>query len=409
MKFAHMSDIHLGATTEPRLRELEISTLNRAFQICMDRDVDFIIISGDLFHVNIPDLFIVKEAVKIMKRFVDLGRKIYVVYGSHDYSPNATSIVDILEEAGLIRRVGKPSFSNGKLRPEIIVDERTSAMITGISGRKLSLERDYFRYLDREYFSSLKGYKIFVFHSAIEELKRKGEYYEGIASSDLPNGFDYYAGGHLHRRVEDPRRKIFYPGPLFTGWGIDLENTIKGERRGFFLVEDGRVEFLDLTPFQGIYKEIDATGLSAFELNSKIKNFIDNTDVGNKVIVLKVFGVLSRGKTSDVEFSRIREEIMKRGALYLHLNRSQLRSKEFESSTPIGEDIQKIEENIFKEAVSNRKFSESKLTNEVVALSRALFNQLRVQRKEGEREADYEKRMEEIALEILGIKDLPSG
>lgn len=408
MKFAHMADIHLGATTEPRLRELEVSTFAKAFQICMEKDVDFIIISGDLFHVNIPDLYIVKEAVRIMKRFVETGRKIYVVYGSHDYSPNATSIVDILDEIGLIRRVGKPNFSEGKLRPEVIVDNRSGAMITGMSGRKLSLEKEYFKYLDREYLSSLKGYKIFVFHSAIEEMKKKGEHYEGIASTDLPEGFDYYAGGHMHRRAEY-LGKIFYPGPLFTGWGTDLENTVKGERRGFFIIDDGKIEFIDLTPFQGVYKEFDATGLSALELNNKIKSFIEDADIKNKVVVLKVFGELVRGKTSDVEFAKIREEIMKRGALYLHLNRSRLKSREFEGTTPTGEDINKIEEEIFKEAMANKKFNELKLIKEAVNLSKILFNQLRVQKREGEREADYERRMKEAAIEVLGIRELLIG
>lgn len=407
MKFAHMADIHLGATSEPRLRELEISTFARAFQICMDKNVDFVVISGDLFHVNIPDLSIVREAVKVMKKFVESGRNIYVVYGSHDYSPNATSIVDVLDEIGIIKRVGKPNFSGGKLRPEVLID-KSGAIITGVSGRKLSLEKEYFKHLDREYLSSLKGYKIFVFHTAIEELKKKGEHYEGIASTDLPEGFDYYAGGHIHRRAEY-LGKIFYPGPLFTGWGTDLENTVKGERRGFFIVDDGKVEFIDLTPFQGIYKEFDATGLSALELNIRIRNFIESTDVKNKVVVLKVFGELTKGKTSDVEFAKIREEIMKRGALYLHLNRSQLRSKEFEGVAPAAEDVEKIEEEIFKEAMAGKKFNELKLMKEGVILSKMLFNQLRVQKKGGEREADYERRIKEAAIEVLGIRELLIG
>ncbi|MEM3432880.1 MAG: metallophosphoesterase, partial [Candidatus Methanomethyliaceae archaeon] len=122
MKFAHMADVHLGATSEPRLRQLEVEAFRRAFEECLKENVDFVVISGDLFHVNIPDLLVVKEATKVMMRFVETGRRIYVVYGSHDFSPNATSMVDILEEAGVIVRVGKPSTVNGMLRPEIVVD-----------------------------------------------------------------------------------------------------------------------------------------------------------------------------------------------------------------------------------------------------------------------------------------------
>lgn len=408
MKFAHMADIHLGATSEPRLKEIEMATFRRAFEKCLEEDVDFVVIAGDLFHVNIPDLLVVKEATKIMMRFIEDGRRIYVVYGSHDFSPNGTSMVDILEEAGVIVRVGKPSSVNGMLRPGIVVDKRSGAVITGISGRKLSLEREAFKNLDREYLSSLRGYKIFLFHSALDEVRRKEERFEGIASTDLPAGFDYYAGGHIHRRIEYSRN-IIYPGPLFTGWGADLENTVRGERRGFYIVEDGRPKFIDLTAFEGVYREIDATGMSSSSLNERLEEITKSVDVKDKVVVIKVFGELARGKTSEVEFASLREEIMKKGAICLHLNRSQLRSKEFEGGLPISDDIQKIEEEAFQEFTKTKSFTDLKLKNESIRLARELLNQLRVQKREGETEADYEQRIMEAAIQVLGIKDLLMG
>ncbi|MCQ5362823.1 MAG: DNA repair exonuclease [Candidatus Methanomethylicia archaeon] len=410
MKFAHMADIHLGATSEPRLRELEMETFRRAFEECLEEDVDFVVIAGDLFHVNIPDLSVVKEATKVMMRFVETGRRIYVVYGSHDFSPNATSMVDILEEAGVIVRVGKPSTVNGVLRPEVVVDRRSGAILTGISGRKLSLEKESFKHLDREYLASFKGFKIFLFHSALDDVRKSGERFEGIASTDLPEGFDYYAGGHLHRRIEYLReKKIVYPGPLFTGWGIDLENTVKGERRGFYIVEDGAPRFLDMTAFEGVYEEVDATGLSAFTLNERLRALASRMDVRGKVVVMRVFGELSSGKTSEVEFASLREEIMKRGAIYLHLNRSQLRSREFEGQAVVSDDVQKIEEETFREFSKSRKFEEGRLNTEAVALSKSLLQQLKVPKMDGETEGDYEARVRDAAIDVLGIKDLLRG
>ncbi|MCQ5374025.1 MAG: DNA repair exonuclease [Candidatus Methanomethylicia archaeon] len=410
MKFAHMADIHLGATSEPRLRELEMETFRKAFEECLEEDVDFVVIAGDLFHVNIPDLSVVKEATKVMMRFVETGRRIYVVYGSHDFSPNATSMVDILEEAGVIVRVGKPSTVNGMLRPEVVVDRRSGAILTGISGRKLSLEKESFKHLDREYLASFKGFKIFLFHSALDDVRKSGERFEGIASTDLPEGFDYYAGGHLHRRIEYLReKKIVYPGPLFTGWGIDLENTVKGERRGFYIVEDGAPRFLDMTAFEGVYEEVDATGLSAFTLNERLRALASRMDVRGKVVVMRVFGELSSGKTSEVEFASLREEIMKRGAIYLHLNRSQLRSREFEGQAVVSDDVQKIEEETFREFSKSRKFEEGRLNTEAVALSKSLLQQLKVPKMDGETEGDYEARVRDAAIDVLGIKDLLRG
>jgi DNA repair exonuclease SbcCD nuclease subunit len=272
------------------------------------------------------------------------------------------------------------------------------------------LEKESFKHLDREYLASFKGFKIFLFHSALDDVRKSGERFEGIASTDLPEGFDYYAGGHLHRRIEYLReKKIVYPGPLFTGWGIDLENTVKGERRGFYIVEDGAPRFLDMTAFEGVYEEVDATGLSAFTLNERLRALASRMDVRGKVVVMRVFGELSSGKTSEVEFASLREEIMKRGAIYLHLNRSQLRSREFEGQAVVSDDVQKIEEETFREFSKSRKFEEGRLNTEAVALSKSLLQQLKVPKMDGETEGDYEARVRDAAIDVLGIKDLLRG
>ena len=337
LKFAHMADIHLGAASDQALKRLEVETLERAVNVCLEEGVDFMIISGDLFHVNIPDLAVVRDSVRVLMKFVATGRKIYVVYGSHDFSPNSTSIIDILEEAGVLVRVGKPQAVEGKLRPSVVRDGRSGALLTGISGRRASLERQAFLDLDREYLQGLRGFKIFVFHTGIEEVRKEGERYEGIPSTDLPRGFDYYAGGHIHRRIEVTKgMNLVFPGPLFTGWGADMEVTVKGEKRGMYIVEaDGGVKprFVDMTPLGGIFKEFQATGLSPQVLNGRLMAFAVEADVAGKLVVVKVFGELSTGKTAEVDFNGFREALAKRGAVYLHLSRGQLRSREMVAVT----------------------------------------------------------------------------
>lgn len=413
MKFAHMADLHLGATSDSKLRELELKTLERAFERCLEEGVDFIIIAGDIFHVNIPDLAVVRDSVRIFMKFVETGRKIYVVYGSHDFSPNAASIIDILDAAGVIVRVGKPSSVEGKLRPGVVKDERSGMLLTGISGRRASLEREAFVNLDRGYLSSLEGFKIFVFHTGLDEVRRENERFEGIASSDLPRGFDYYAGGHIHRRIEVAKgARIVYPGPLFTGWGADMEATVKGERRGFYVVEGGKevkTKFVDLTAFEGLYEEFDATGLSSLSVNEKLKALVQRVDVREKVMVVKVFGELASGRTSEVDFASFRDALTKKGAIYLHLSRNQLRAKEVAAVTVSGEESSEIEEKVLKELAGTVKLKEAKLREGSVTLAKDLLAQLRVAKKEGETEGDYEARTSSAAVEVLGIKKLMEG
>jgi len=63
-QFAHMADVHLGANRHGKMAELEIGAFVRAMDMCITRTVDFIVISGDLFHVGVPsDLNTVRQAV----------------------------------------------------------------------------------------------------------------------------------------------------------------------------------------------------------------------------------------------------------------------------------------------------------------------------------------------------------
>ena len=410
LKFAHMADLHLGATSDQTLRKVEIETLEKTIDICITEDVDFILLAGDIFHVNIPDLAVVRDSVRAFMKFIGTGRKIYVVYGSHDFSPNSTSIIDILEEAGVMLRVGKPSVVDCKLRPEVITDERSGALITGISGRRASLEKEAYLNLDRDYLASLKGPKIFMFHTGIEEIRKEGEKFEGISAADLPRGFDYYAGGHIHRRIENSKgMKIVYPGPLFTGWGIDMENTVKGEKRGFYIVDISTTlstRFVDMTSFKGIYRELDATGLATPAVNAKLKAIGEEVEAKGKVVVVKVFGEMAAGKTSDIEFVAFREALMNKGAIYLHLSRYQLRSRESSDFTFAGDEQGEIEDRVLNELVGTLRVKEPVLRDSSPRLAKELLSHLRVQKMEGETESDYDAKINSAAIETLGIKKL---
>ena len=92
-KFAHMADLHMGAHGDPVLRKMELATLTKAINVCIAERVAFILIAGDIFDSNLPNLEAVNDAVKEFKRVRDQGIPLYYIYGSHDYSANQTSMV----------------------------------------------------------------------------------------------------------------------------------------------------------------------------------------------------------------------------------------------------------------------------------------------------------------------------
>jgi DNA repair exonuclease SbcCD nuclease subunit len=179
---------------------------------------DFILISGDLFNTSVPEISVLKDVVRKLKELQEKGIPVYVIAGSHDFSPSGKTILEVLEEAGLCRNVVKGKVVDKKLRLEFTTD-RTGAKICGMIGRKGMLERSYYENLDKEALEKEEGFKIFMFHTALSELKPKSlEKMESSPVSFLPEGFDYYAGGHVHivRHSDLPGyRNIVYPGPLF--------------------------------------------------------------------------------------------------------------------------------------------------------------------------------------------------
>lgn len=101
-----------------------------------------------------------KELQKL-KDVRDKEIPIYVIYGSHDYSPTNTSMIDILESAGLITKVFHAKAC-GKIKLEFIEDN-TGAKICGINARQRSIEKEYFRLLDMEYLEKKKDLKFSCF------------------------------------------------------------------------------------------------------------------------------------------------------------------------------------------------------------------------------------------------------
>ncbi len=417
-KFAHMADIHLGAHREPALRQLEMRVFYEAMDRCLAGKVDFVLISGDLFHVGIPDLGIVNEAIRKLRELREAGVPVYAIYGSHDYNPSSTSIIDIIETTGLLTNVSKWKEVDGKIELEVFEDGATGAKLCGISARKMGLESKHYELLDRQPLEKLEGFKVFLFHSGITELKPVYlSEMETIPVSYLPEGFDYYAGGHIHQRGEfslPGYDRVVFPGPLFTGYGKDIESTARGEVRGFYEVEfDERVRnvsFVQMESFGGAYLEFDATGKNGVEAASQVERESERLDVSGKVVALKVAGELSGGKTSDINFTEIRARMMERGALFVHLNRHGLTSKDYAVTRQPGEDPASIESRTFQEGIEAVKVGPERLrAGRGVETAKQLLKSLRQGAKIDESRKAYTERVIGDGETVLGLREAPQS
>ena len=414
--FAHLSDIHIGAFRQPLLQDLALKSFTRAMDICIERAVDFIIVSGDLFDSNIPDMALANAAVKKIREVTKKGIPFYVVYGSHDFSPTQTSIVDLIESAGLFKKVTKGKMNDGKLQLEFQVDERTGAKLCGISGRRLGIEKEYYNILDRASLEREEGFKIFVMHGAVSEYKPKyAAESESIPLSSLPKSFSYYAGGHIHEKLlsNEYGYSLAYPGTPFGADYRDLETTARGQERGFFIVNfASKVEKIEFVPVSICGYELieyDANGKPAMKVQEDLLKLAEKGDrPSNRLILLRVSGEMAGGKTSEIDFQRVRRTLRENGALEVLLNYQRLISKEYSAVrvAGMGEEVHKIEERLFKENIGTVRVSNPKLKGDSgVRISRDLLAALKQAKKENETKGSHETRIISAAVDTLGLKE----
>ena len=259
--FAHLADAHVGAWARDAAvrRALRESVLG-ALRAVDERECEFLLVSGDLFHTPVPDPAEVAPIAAALRGLVDRGRRIYVIYGSHDYVAQRTSWLDVLAETGLFLKAAPEAVrvDGSRLTLPFLVDRPTGAAIAGISGRSHGLDRQYFSGLDTEALRAHDGFRIFQYHAAVEEYLPPNlrEHVKGLRRDDLPAGLDYYAGGHIHLTYvgEGPGGGLLVnPGAVFGTSVTDIENGLAGRGHSgvaIVTVDGGRpsVEFVDTAP-----------------------------------------------------------------------------------------------------------------------------------------------------------------
>ena len=414
IKFAHITDCHLGSWRSSRLRGLNLKAFEQAIQTSLSEKVDFILITGDFFDVNVPDLDPVKRAVEVLKSVRDQGVDVYLIYGSHDFSPNAVSMIDILHSAGLFIKPTENEVVEEKLRLKFVTDKKTGAKIVGLSGRAKNLDVPYYEIIDTPSLEAEPGFKIFLMHAPIAEVTPEAlSFGEGVPISSLPKGFGYYGGGHLHKRLEYTTAeggKIVYPGPLFGATFTDLEETARGEQRGFYIVTfaGGKLEtrFVEVKVADIVYKTIDAENKTAKQTEAQLNSTIDELDPSGKVVLVKITGSLSAGKRSDIDFSKAERSLVSRGVLTQFISRSGLTSHETAELKVVGQTKEEIEFRVLKERIA--KFSidptvkDLKVREALQAkfvstkgeqTARSLLRTLKIEKLDNETVADFNSRV----------------
>jgi DNA repair protein SbcD/Mre11 len=404
MKFAHLADCHIGSWRDPKLKDISTIAFQKAIDKCIQESVDFILIAGDLFNTSLPRIDNLKDVVSSFRTLKEKSIPVYIIPGSHDYSPSGKTMLDVLENAGLFINVVKGEEIDGKLKLKFTIDKKTGVKITGMLGKRYSMEKEYYKNMILDNLENESGYKIFMFHSGIDELKPEDQ--QNIITqplSLLPKNFNYYAGGHVHI-VKDTKIEgygtIAYPGPLFPNSFSELE---KLETGGFYIVEDEKLTWHPIQVYNINKIKLNCNGKDSQQVYNEIIEWIKDKEFINTIVLIRLFGTLASGKPYDINFRDIFQKIYDRSAYFVMKNMNQLTTKEFEEIKIEVKPNEDAEDKIIKEHLGQMSLKGMTIEKEE-ALIKQLIHTLATEKQEGETNPDFEKRIKDEVSKVLDIE-----
>lgn len=266
MKILHIADLHVGAHNLEQkkvgnlIQKVSRESLIKIAEKIVQYKPDVVIIAGDLFHVvkdvvSLADLTYVTAALKILREH---NIPVIAIEGNHDKSREIEtpkgkilmSPIRYLESLGYLLHVGilhTPDFdsykellrSQGSPYDNVKVKFSEIPGFTGALEKFVVIENTAFMGIDHKNVASISPEiserlfglfrnigkipteaekKVFIAHQTFDGIVPKEEmfYYknEALSIAYLPDGFDYYALGHIHEFLESFKEHahIIYPG-----------------------------------------------------------------------------------------------------------------------------------------------------------------------------------------------------
>src|SRR3989338_7139197 len=165
VKFAHMSDVHLGGWKQKPLQDLNFQSFQKAMEISINEKVEFLLIAGDLFDTAYPPIEILKETFAEFKKLKDSGIPCFLISGSHDYSVSGKTFLDVLEKSGFCKNVSifEDDGETLLLKPT----KYGNVVLYGYPGKKSGLD---VADLKRLKLQDSDGFKILMLHTTIDKV-----------------------------------------------------------------------------------------------------------------------------------------------------------------------------------------------------------------------------------------------
>jgi DNA repair exonuclease SbcCD nuclease subunit len=261
MRFLHISDTHLGYQ-QYNIKERErdyFDVFQEAIDKAIEKNVDFIIHTGDFFHSSRPSNESILDGLYLVKKLKDHKIPMFVIPGNHDRGSGTRdrNALEILSEFGLrllnndfIEYNGVNIFGLKYISP---IHFKRNIVLKDI------LYDLYEKATDKNNFNILMLHLEFASVFSSSELQ---------TISDVPFEYDYVGIGHYHQRqepIKEEGRYVVYPGSTeYTQF-----NEKSYVEKGCYLVEVGgksieKIEFVPLNARKFLSYSVDYSEIDKF-------------------------------------------------------------------------------------------------------------------------------------------------
>ena len=253
IKLIHISDLHLcdslkSSVIEPyQMREIQWTTLKNLVEYANSKDIDLILISGDLYERKYFSKTHARRLIKILGEF---NGEVLIIFGNHDYVGDKFVFDDIDIPDNIILH------TMNKIKRYDFHDLNLSIFMHSWE-REVEVAPD-FTNVERK-----NKYNILMAHSGLNIDKA----YMPFDKSLVGEAYEYVALGHIHKPmvVDD---KFFYPGSLEP---LSIKET--GPHGGYEIeIDNGvSVSFVDFASLEYVDENIDSCNKSVDEIVDGVK------------------------------------------------------------------------------------------------------------------------------------------
>jgi len=293
MKILHTSDWHIGHKLYGNDRTEEHQYFfSWLTQTINTENIEVLLVCGDIFDVGYPSNLALKTYYQLLKDLIKTNlRKVIIIGGNHDFVSTLEAPRDILE----VLNVSVVGGASGKPEDEIIEilnDQGKTELIiaavpflrekdirTPVAGEspndRIKATKEGIVNHYREVAGFAEKYKVnnipviatghlYMQGSQLSESERDIHLgnQAGVAASEFPSTFDYYALGHIHRAQTISET----PPVLYSGSPIALSYSEQNNKKSVRIIElnNGKIshekleipQTRQLKSFKGKYEEV---------------------------------------------------------------------------------------------------------------------------------------------------------